>query len=306
MVRIASLGAVVALMLLLAVGTGTKEAVSAPAVRTASGDLATHINSFVAKIPERGSEGYDVPTSSQRATMAAAFDAVEAGKLSRAASLLDPLKYTVVQYKDTATNRTLVLLSEQRNSDGTWPHAWGMYIFSPKATSDTTVEVAHPLSDWNTEDVGVETFRKANAEDLFIAGAHRDANADGSADVAHAETSVFEDIHKSAIESSTKVIQPHGFSQAEHPDYGEAVVSAGTAPPIQLAQNVHDALRTAGFDARLYDGVSYSNLAGTKNVQGISTRAINANYLHVETIKPIRDDATRRSLLTNALADNLR
>jgi hypothetical protein len=66
-----------------------------------------------------------------------------------------------------------------------------MYIFSPGATSDTTIEVAHPVADWNTEDMSAEVFRVANAEDLFVAGAHRDANADESADVAHASKSVF-------------------------------------------------------------------------------------------------------------------
>jgi hypothetical protein len=237
--------------------------------------------------------------------MAAAFNAIEAGKLSRAASLAGPLKYDVVRYEDTSTGRMYVMLSERQNADGSWPHAWGMYIFSPEATSDTTIEVAHPVADWNTEDVGAEVFREANAEDLFVAGAHRDANADESADVAHASKSVFQAIHKAAIEPATKVFQPHGFSQADHPDYGEAVVSAGTAPPTQLAQNVHSDLRNAGFDARLYDGVSYSDLGATTNVQGISTRAIGADFVHVEAIKPIRDDDTRRSLFSKTVAGAL-
>lgn len=297
--------ATVALVLLLGLNAQPEQAHSATAVKSASGDLSARVNSFVAGIPGKGSGAYDVPTSSERATMASAFDAIEAGNLSRAASLVDPLKYDVVQYKDTVTSRTSVMLAERRNANGSWPHAWGLYVFSPKATSDTSVEVAHPVADWNTEDVGVETFRKANAEDLFVAGAHRYSNSDGSADVAHASASVFEGIHKAAVESETKVLQPHGFSQADHPDYGEAVVSAGTAP-TQLAQDVHSALRGAGFDARLYDGVSYSALGATTNVQGKSARAIGADFLHVETIKPIRDDPARRSLLTTTLAGKLR
>ncbi len=298
--------ATVALVLLLGLNAQPEQALSATAVKSASGDLALRVNSFVAAIPGKDTGAYDVPTSSERATMVSAFDAIEAGNLSRAASLVDPLKYDVVQYKDTVTGRTFVMLAERRNTNGSWPHAWGLYVFSPRATSDTSVEVAHPIADWNTEDVGVETFRKANAEDLFVAGAHRYANSDGSADVAHASTSVFEEIHKAAVESETKVFQPHGFSQADHPDYGEAVVSAGTAPPTQFAQDVHVALRGAGFDARLYDGVSYSALGATTNVQGKSARALGADFLHVETIKPIRDDAARRSLLTTTLAQKLR
>ena len=304
--RITFLAAAVVTVLMLGLGAQPQEALSATTVKTASGDLAARVNSFVAAIPGKSTGAYDVPTSSERATMASAFDAIESGNLSRAASLVNPLKYDVVQYKDTVTGRTFVMLAERRNADGSWPHAWGMYVFSPKATSDTSVEVDHPVADWNTEDVGVETFRKANAEDLFVAGAHRYANSDGSADVAHAGAAVFEEIHKAAVESETKVFQPHGFSQADHPDYGEAVVSAGTAPPTQLAQDVHGALRVAGFDARLYDGVSYSDLGATTNVQGKSARALGADFLHVETIKPIRDDPARRALLTTTLAGKLR
>jgi hypothetical protein len=303
--RTTILAAAVVAVLMLGLGAQPQEALSATTVKTASGDLAARVNSFVAAIPGKGTGVYDVPTSSERATMASAFDAIESGNLSRAASLVNSLKYDVVQYKDTVTGRTTVMLAERRNADGSWPHAWGLYVFSPNAVSDTSVEVAHPIADWNTEDVGVETFRKANAEDLFVAGAHRYANSDGSADVAHASASVFEEIHKAAVESETKVFQPHGFSQADHPDYGEAVVSAGTAP-TQLAQDVHGALRGAGFDARLYDGVNYSALGATTNVQGKSARVLGADFLHVETIKPIRDDTTRRALLTTTLAERLR
>jgi hypothetical protein len=300
---------VVAALVLLLLGEMEARAVepySSPTVRVASGDLAAHINSFVTAIPKSASEGYDTPTNSEKRDMARAYNAIEAGKLSRAAFIVNHLKYDVVRYKDTITSRTLILLSERQNQDGSWPHAWGMYVFSPKAISDATVEVAHPVADWNTEDVGVETFREANAEDLFIAGAHRYANSNGSADVAHAQTSVFEGIHEAAIEPPTSVFQPHGFSQTEHPNCGEAVVSAGTAAPTQLAQEVHSALRNAGFDARLYDGVECSPLGATTNVQGKSTRAIGAHFLHVETIRSIRDDAVRRLLLSRTIAGKIR
>jgi len=299
------MGAAVVLSLLLAIGPQANRSYSAPTVKSASGDLATYVNSFVAGIPREGSEAYDVPTSSERSTMVAAYDAIEAGDLSRAASLADPLGYDVVQYEDTVSGRTLVILSERQNPDGSWPHAWGMYIFSPRESSDTTVEVTHPVADWNTEDIGVETFRKANAEDLFIAGAHRYANSDGSADVAHADASVFEDVHEAAIESSTKVFQPHGFSQTSHPDCGEVVVSAGKSPPTELAQKVYDDLRSAGFNAILYDGDSCPELGATTNIQGVFARTIGANFLHVESSKPIRDDDARRSLLSGTIAGSL-
>jgi hypothetical protein len=167
------------------------------------------------------------------------------------------------------------------------------------------VEVPHPVADVNTEDVGVEVFRVADAEDLFIAGAHRDANAGGSAAMAHASKSVSQGIHKAAIKPSTKVFQPHGFSQADHPDCGEAVVSAGTDVPTQLAQTIHSGLRSAGFNARLYDGDSCPPLGATTNVQGTWTRSMGADFLHVEASKPMRDDTSRRSVFSDTVAGAL-
>ena len=161
------------------------------------------------------------------------------------------------------------------------------------------------MADWNTEDVGVEVFRETNAGDLLIAGAHRNTNPDKSADVAHADESVFEGIHEAAIDAPTEVVQPHGFSQADHPDCDEVVVSAGTAPPSPLAQRVSGSLLNAGFASVLYDGDSCPTLGATGNVQGASTRDSGASFLHVETSKPIRDDPTRRSLLTGTIADGL-
>lgn len=299
------IAAVGVLMLLIMVGTRLQNALSPP-VELASGDLAAAISSHVNAIPRSGSEAYDVPTYSQSKTMGKAFEAIEAGNLSRAASLVDNLEYDVVQYKDTGTGRKHTMLRERQNADGSWPHAWGTYIFSPESTSNTAIEVVHPLADLDSEKVGLETFRRANAKYLLIAGAHRKSNADESADVAHAETSVFEQIHRAAISPSTKVLQPHGFSEAKHPHYGEVLVSPGTDRPTLLAKDISSALQGAGFDARLYDGVSYSELSATTNVQETSTREIGASFLHVELSRSVRDDDSRRAVLTDTLATNLR
>lgn len=311
------MAAAVFVSLLLGVVVDTGQSYSSPAVKVASGDLATTIDSFVDEIPRAYTKAYDVPTSLEVETMREAYDAVETGNLAEAAGLADPLGYDVVRYTDTDTGREAVVLSERQNSDGSWDHAWGMYVHSTSGASDTTVEVTHPIADWNTENVGVELFRDANAEDLFIAGAHRYANCDGqdlpceehnpdrAADVAHAEQSVFNSIHQAAVEAPTEVAQPHGFSQEGHPDCDEVVVSAGAVPPSPLVQRVHGALLDVGFGALLYDGATCPALGATENEQGKWTRGIPADFVHVETSKPIRDDPARRSLLVAAIADAL-
>ena len=325
-----SVVAAVFLSLLIGIGVGTDDSPAAPTVKNASGDLAADIESFVGDIPRAYTEDYDVPTSSERSTMAAAYDAIEAGDLSQAASLADPLDYDVVRYEDTSTGRTLIMLSERSTEDASgkkiWPHAWGMYVFSPHARSDITVEVTHPVFDSRTEDFGLDVFQRANAEDLFIAGAHRYANCDGqqpcsspdpnaAADVAHAPDSVFEGIHEAAIESPTNVFQPHGFNSANHQgeDCGEVFVSAGKSPPSLLAEEVHDTLADAGFTARLFgSGTTCKGLGATTNAQGIWANQIGADFLHTEMRETIRRepgdpgyDPLRESLLTSTIAHAL-
>src|SRR5215210_2202410 len=102
--RVCTVGAALVLSLLLGVGAQAVESYSAPTVKVDSGDLAADINSFVKSIPtpSHRSGGYDTPSQSEAMSMAQAYDAIEAGNLSQAASIVDPFNYDVVQYTDTA------------------------------------------------------------------------------------------------------------------------------------------------------------------------------------------------------------
>jgi hypothetical protein len=269
-------------------------------------DLEAYVLNFVSRIPRKGSEGYQVPLPEQAATMAAAYRAVVAGNVRKARRLLDPLQYDVARYVDTGTGRPFIVMFEIQNNDGSWPHAWGLYIRAPKATSHLTVEVAHPLADRNTEPVGVATFRDADASNLFVAGAHRYANQDGSADVTRNVNSVFEAVHRTALLQGAAVFQPHGFSANQHPNDGQVVVSSGVAPPQELAVHVANDMEAQGFAACLYDAVHCTDLGGTDNVQGMSAREAGATFLHVEMSAEIRDDVTLRNELAGLIAGDAR
>lgn len=273
-------------------------------VLTASGGLLTYVNDFVATIPGRDSGGYDVPTAAQVATFTGAVDKVLAGDLNGAASTLEPLKYTVVRFTDTVTGRTAVLLRE-RKVDGRYLHGWGLYAFGP-AGSSVVVEVAHPVADANTEDVGVQAFREADAAALLVAGAHRYANGDGAdaeADVAHRTDSVFDAVHRRLVHADLRVLQPHGFGEATHELVGhEVVVSNGGAPTVTTG-SAWSALSAAGFVSCLYDGAQQCwQLGATRNVQGAQTRTAGGEFVHVESYTPIRTDSTRRDLLATTVA----
>ena len=275
--------------------------VTAPApVLVEAGDLRATVEDLAATMPGRDSGGYDVPTSSERSAMAAAWDAVEAGDLGRAASLVNPLAYDVVRYTDTVTGRTSVVLRERRNADGSWPHAWGLYVRTSGSRSRLVVEAPHPKADVNSESMALDAFRSRNAVALMVAGAHRDANPDGSADVAHRTDSVFEVVHRAALTPSSRVYSAHGFADATLPGI-EAVVSRG-ASPSGATVKVSDAVAAAGFARCLYDGTRCKDLAGTTNVQGQSTRSAGADFVHVEVNRTVRDDPARRRRLAETVA----
>ncbi len=273
-----------------------------PGLKEVSGDLGAVVEDFESKIPRRHSEGYGAPTPAERSQMAAAWDAVEVGDLERAASIASGLSYEVVHYTDTATGRTSILLQERRRRDGSWPHGWGLFVSSPQSPSAVVTEVPHPLSDVHTPAIGVTAFRRGNGRALLIAGAHRYANRDGSADVAHRSDSVFEAIHQAALSPSSRVHSVHGFTTtAPAPDI---VVSRG-ARPTRTTTVVRDALIDAGFSVCLFDGEDCTELAGTSNVQGQSSRAVGVEFVHVEAHRAVRDDMSRRLLLSETIADAL-
>ncbi len=267
-----------------------------------TGDLTTLVHGFVSRIPGRGSGAYDRPSHEERDAMAAAFRAIVAGDDVRAASLAGPLDYSVIRYLDVATGRDLVILAERQNRDQSWPHAWGLYIHSEGSTSSMTVEVPHPVADVDTELVGTDIFRLADSANLFIAGAERNARADGSADVAHNDQSVFESIHEAVLSPDAIVVQPHGFdSVGSQGDYGDLVLSSGSAPPPAVLSQLAASLRNVGFRVCLYDAVHCRGLGGTTNVQGRSTRLAGGMFVHLEMNPAVRSSRAESSKIVQTL-----
>ncbi len=267
------------------------------------GDLGSLVHGFASAIPGPGSEGYDEPSPRERTELATAFRELVAGDIRGAETVAAPFGYSVVRYTDTATNQPLLILAERQGSDGRWPHAWGLYIHAPGSSSSVTVEVPHPVFDINSEIVGTVLFRAVEASNLFIAGAERNANRNGSADVAHNGRSVFQAIHDSILERSGIIVQPHGFEGAgSERSFGDLVVSSGSAPADPIAARVSGALERAGFKVCLYDGTRCRSLGATTNVQGIAARAAGAHFLHLEMSPRLRDSSRLISRLADAVA----
>jgi hypothetical protein len=270
-------------------------------------DVARLVASFVARIPGAGSEAYRRPTSSQAHALSLALAAARRGELATARATLALIDYDVQRVRDVATRREILVLRERTAGGSVYRHAWGLYLIRPRGTGRLVVEVAHPKADIATEDVGVAAFRAADAVGLLIAGAHRRANSNGSADVAHQTDSAFHVAHTTLVRRTTTVLQPHGFSLASHPGYPDAVVSSGTDSPSSHARAVRARLVAAGFSTCLYArGSSCGALAAKQNKQGIATRDVGGSFVSLELSNTVRASGTRRRSAGRAAALALR
>lgn len=267
------------------------------AVPKQTGDLYQLVNDMVSGMPRSGSEAYVRPSSTQLSKISNAVGKMLDGKTSRAAQVAASVGLEVVEFHDAPAGVDLIVLRENAASG---LRGWGMFVLSPASVSDVSVEAPHPLADLNTEDLGVDVFRSANAKTLLVAGTHRRANADGSSDAAHAPSSFFQAAHDRALDDVAHVVQVHGFSHAKHPDLGDAVASSGTAPPAPTVLDVAHEFELVGMDTCVYDGHHCSELAGTTNVQGISTRNAGDEFVHVELTYEAR--STGASVTTGALS----
>lgn len=257
----------------------------------------------VASAARRDTEAYQVPTAGEAARVATAVDHALRGDLDVAVSLLAPVGYQVVRLR-TPDGRRFILVEETLGRNGGPERNWGLFVLAPDAGADLLVEVAHPVHDIDSHEVGVEVFEAARGRALLVAGAHRYANRDGSADVAQTPGSVFEAVHATLLRTGTVVLQPHGFATESHPGLGEIVVSAGVAPPPPLVATLAEDLGAIA-EVCLYHGDDCRALAGTRNVQGRSARAAGATFVHVELSRRLRSEAELRAPLVGRTADRL-
>jgi hypothetical protein len=182
---------------------------------------------------------------------------------------------------------------------------WGLYVFREEVANNIIVEAPHPLSDKQSDLIALDIYRALNARALLIAGAHRNANPDGMADVSHAPDSIFQSIHEALVENTTTfpdvpvVLQIHGFAARKHPGYPNVVLGFGlttSRAEISLSKELVDALVARGIETGVCRGGSWQDLCGTKNVQGSGKE--DAIFIHVELDETMRSD---ESILIDAL-----
>ena len=274
-------------------------------------DLEDVVVAFVESIPGPGTDAMALPTEAQKSRFVEALRAAQEGDPRRAKELAAPLAYGVRTLVDSVTRRRLYVFEERRTRDGEWPNGWGMYVIAAGSSRPLLVEVAHPVHDVNTPQVGVQAFRDGRAAALLVAGTHRYANRDGSSDVAHDDRTMFAEVNRALVRRGQTVLQPHGFDNAgpakesDGIEDSDVVVSAGTAPPPPAVDAVTAALRGEGFAVCEYDGDRCADLGGTLNVEGEWCREVGATFVHLELDRSVRDDPSRRALAARTVVKTL-
>jgi len=293
--------------------------------------LQAHVAQLRSEIAPRDSQGYLPPTAGQLSDFRSLADGLRDAQSTTDLELLLPqaaaIGYDVVVLNDAgSTYYGLQESATVANKKG-----WGSFFLRQNASNNVVLEAPHPLADINTTGITAQAFAESGAKGFLLAGAHRNANGLGTADVAHLTESIFQEVHQSFTEeaSDLSVWQIHGFNIDLHPSFpagSDAILSSGTGSVSALVLGLDQYIDALDGDWTSYtfntldaddplnvatnedlDGSLFSALGGTTNVQRQHTTSIGGEFLHIELEQSFRIDGgeSSRSLIARTIADSI-
>ena len=263
---------------------------------TVKGSFRNQISLLENNMPRAESESYVPPTDQEQADFDQLTSVIIKNDLARAVELAIKNNYQLNYYADRGDNYAVsYLLREQKPIQ----KGWGLYAFRLDSKSNIIIEAPHPLYDNKTPNVALDIYRALDARALLIAGAQRNANRDGSADVAHASESIFQSVHLSlsheiqTAAGDVIILQIHGYHASKHEGYPQVVFGLGEKPlpkEVAIAQKIQDALSKQGISSGVCTGVESNlmELCAKTNVQGLATK--DRTFIHIELDEKIRQN----------------
>ena len=212
---------------------------------------------------------------------------------------LAPLGFTVADGVDAVTGRHFVLASTKPDA----ARGWGLFVADYGARPRLVIEVPHPNFDLNTEQVGIDLYRRLPGSAVLVAGAHRKAG-DNTADVAHNADSLFNTVAMALARLGLPQVQLHGFDDRSLPGT-DVVVSSGATPYSSVHEGIADRLSDRGLAVCRAWTQPCGNLEGKRNVQGTATDGLGGVFAHIESDSEVRAQPALRARLVDALADML-
>lgn len=289
-----------------------------------SGDFLALVSDLKSKVFAANSGLYVVPSAQQRSDFSLLAGAVRAGNDAQADLLAAPLGYEVVRYTDQVS-ADIYLGVREILVGGEQTVGWGSYFVNLSFATDVLIEAPHPLFDTNTPEIAARVFRDSAARGFLMAGAHRNANGEGTADVAHLAESVFQEVHKvfNGPGALTTGYSIHGFNLANHGAFppGTDVVASNGDGGIGAGIVALDlGFESRGFDLYAYNtlaandplnqavnggipGPTFSGLGGTTNQQGQYSRGLGGKFVHIEMEQSIRFNASNRVAAAAAITE---
>jgi len=283
-------------------------------------DLVAQVARLKQLAPAKYSQQYQPPTKQELAQFQALAEALVLENMNRALALANRLNYQLVQFTERASQQPLLGVWEKPQKNQS-KRGWGSYWINLAAQTPDLVECPHILFDRLTPEIGAQIFRLSKARGFLMAGAHRNANGLGTADVCDPIASMFQAVHKGWSKDGANTWQIHGFSDPVtkgFPKPTQIVLSNGTGNVSQPMIALDQMLEKHGFSTYVYNelspgtainqtlngevaGTRFSSLAATQNVQGIYSRQIGAPFYHIEIEPHVRAQARHRERLAQAI-----
>ncbi|MEU4653024.1 hypothetical protein AB0G32_03580 [Streptomyces sp. NPDC023723] len=229
---------------------------------------------------------YTPPDAGQRERLARGVGRLLDGEPRAAERELARIGLGVTRLTDTASGRRYDEVAAK--GGGSAAH-WGRLYLNADAALRWNAQVPHPVSDRDTESLGLRLLEENPGGALVLAGAHRRAGEGGAADVAHREDSAFHTVVLELQKRGVPGVQLHGFTNDSDDRPYDAIVSTGAAESapaevVAMADRMDtDGLRVCrAWSARC-------PLEGTTNVQGRAAQRQHTTFVHVELAPPARD-----------------
>lgn len=259
-------------------------------------DLRSRILTYTADLEPDAA--YTPPDDTHRDRVAESVGHLLDGDPAKAERLLAPLGLKLTRLTDTESGRRYDEIAAARPGRA---ERWGRLYLTADSDVRWNAQVPHPVSDRDTERLGVRLLEDNPGGSLVIAGAHREAGRGDAADVAHREDSVFHAIVVKLQKRDVPGVQLHGFAKDSDRPY-EAVLSTGAArSTLTEAAALADAMQADGL--RVCRGWSARcPLEGTTNVQGKAAERHHAKFLHVELSRKARGDGSDADTAAKALS----
>ena len=213
----------VIVLTLMAIATGADRV---DALTSESGDFVQEVERLKTLAFARDSDLYVAPSAAERAAFSTLAATLLDSDLATADAQAAALGYELVEFTDTISGAVYYGLRESPHTRG-----WGSYFLDLAYGRDALVETPHILFDTNSWEIAALAFRQSGARGFLMSGAHRNANGQGTADVAHLTDSIFQVVHEAwnGPSGETTAWQIHGFNLDNHgfPAGTDAVLSNG-------------------------------------------------------------------------------